>query len=244
MKKYLPIILLVSGILALGTVVIIIRGRAVEPDGLGEEGALIEVSLNDRPVASLTPTQDGHWLKLKIEKLEIEAESLDYIISYKLPDGRTQGVPGTIKLAGQDVIERELLLGSESSGKFRYDEGVEEGALTLRYRNDKGQLLIKFETDFKLQTAVEEAISVDGEFAYVFEEEIDGYSLVMKTFGVPEDLEAEIASGPWGVFVSSEEKMPGEVTLKGISTVLRFTDIGWNELANNASEDTGIFVGR
>src|SRR3989344_4056334 len=133
MKKYLPLILVGVGVLVLVGGFLVIRGsenKGNQTPRVQDEtqASLPEIALADRPIASLTPTNDGHFLNLKIEKIKIpDAVTMDYEMTYQLPDGRTQGAPGTIKLEGQTVVERKLLLGSESSGKFRYDEGVKQG---------------------------------------------------------------------------------------------------------------------
>jgi hypothetical protein len=137
-KKYLPIALVVLGLLVLVAVYFLVIKGGTDEVAEDDESALVEVSLADSPVASLTPTADGHWLNMVVTKLNPMVEmhnaaTMDYELLYKLPDGRTQGVPGTIKLTGQESIENDLLLGSESSGKFRYDEGVEQGTFTLRF---------------------------------------------------------------------------------------------------------------
>ena len=46
----------------------------------------MDVALPERPVVSLTPTIDGHYLNLKIEKIVIDAKSLDYELLYKTKD--------------------------------------------------------------------------------------------------------------------------------------------------------------
>jgi len=66
------------------------------------------------------------------------AASMDYELIYSTSDGGQQGVPGTVKLTGTD-IDRPLLLGSESSGKYRYDAGVEQGTMTLKFRDASGK---------------------------------------------------------------------------------------------------------
>lgn len=120
MKKFIPLILLVVGVVVLLLVYFLVIKPSKTQTGNEEQvSSLMEVSLDDRPVASLTPTADGHWLNLKVDKINIPAATMDYELLYDLPDGRTQGVPGTITLNGLKVIERKLLLGSESSGKFR-----------------------------------------------------------------------------------------------------------------------------
>ena len=167
---------------------------------------LAEVAFADRPVAMLTPTEDGHYINLKIDKITLpKAVSLDYELLYGLPDGRTQGVPGTVDLEGKTSFERKLLLGSESNGKFRYDEGVVDGSLTIRLRDSKGKLLAKFSTKWHLQSTDTELTSIDENFTYVLEKKPKGmYFVTMETFGVMDKSITSVESGPYGVFSSSE----------------------------------------
>jgi len=171
-----------------------------------ESEVAIEVAFADRPFASLTPTSDGHYINLKIDKIKLpKAVSLDYELLYTLPDGRTQGVPGTVDLKGETSFERKLLLGSESSGKFRYDEGVTDGSLTVRLRDSKGKLLAKFSTKWHLQSTDLELTSIDQNFTYVLDKKPKGmYFITMETFGLPAS-EASVSDaklGPYGIFTS------------------------------------------
>lgn len=235
MKKYLPIILFIIGLLVLGGVFFFLR-RGGSSEVESEEN-VPDIPFGQRPVTSLTPSEDGHWLYLSITDITFPAETVDYELLYKLPDGRTQGVPGTVKLSGGD-IERELLLGSESSGKFRYDEGVKEGTLTLRFRNDKGKLTGKLTTDFHLQTDTDTLTSVDSKFKFVLDEADDNYYVVMSTFGSPSELPGDLKEGPYGVFTSSEGEINGMPEL--IGDTYRFEDGGWQKVED--SSQTGIFV--
>lgn len=240
MKRYLPLILFVIGLGALTAAFFVFKGKKTSVET--EETALQEVVLEKRPVTSLTPSEDGHWLNLKIEKIVLDATSFDYELLYKLPDGRTQGVPGTVKLDGQKTIERELLLGSESSGKFTYDEGVEQGTLTLRFRNEKGKLLVKFSTQFHLQTDTKKLTSVDGNFSYTLTKTpLKTFFVTMETFGLPGDAPAEVASGPYGVFSSAKTSLAGSVGMSG-NTIYRWTGSKWQVLEDGSSSDLGIFV--
>lgn len=206
MKKYLPFILLGVGILVLILVFVLIKNKKA-PVAVDDSSTLVEVDFKDRPFASLTPTSDGHYINLKIEKLKLpKALTMDYELLYSLPDGRVQGVPGTAELKDISVFERKLLLGSESNGKFRYDEGVEEGNLTVRFRDSKGKLLAKFQTKFKLQTNVSELSSIEEDFVYKFDRpQKTGYFITMNTFGLPESSSVtSVTDGPYGVFSSSD----------------------------------------
>lgn len=243
MKKYLPLILLAVGLLVLGAVFYFISRSTKQGGTPEEETALIEVALGDRPVAGLTPTDDGHWLLMKIEKIKISATTLDYELLYTLPDGRTQGVPGSINLKGEETIERKLLLGSESSGKFRYDEGVEEGTLTLKFRNNDGKLVAKFATRFHLQSNTKELTSVgDGISLTLAKTPAKTFFVTMETFGVYADPPAELKEGPWGVFSSSKSKLSGEVDL-GTAKIYRAAGTRWEEITGGNTSDLGIFIG-
>lgn len=203
-KKFLPIIFLGVGVLLLVLVFIFIKNKksAVVVD---DSVALVEISFPDRPFASLTPTTDGHYINLKIDKITLpKAVSLDYELLYSLPDGRIQGVPGTVDLKGQTSFERKLLMGSESNGKFRYDEGVKDGSLTVRLRDSKGKLLAKFSTKWHLQSTDLELTSIDQNFTYKLDKKPKGiYFITMETFGLPvgETLSA-VDEGPYGIFTS------------------------------------------
>jgi hypothetical protein len=238
MKKYWPVLLFLAGVLVLGGVYFfVVRGRSKELP-VDEEEIVAEIPLEMRPLVSLTPTGDGHYLELKIEKLKVDAASLDYEVLYQTGGGITQGVPGTVTLGDEDPIEREILLGSESSGKFRYDEGVEDGTLTIRFRDDKGKLVGKLMTEFHLQSGVDLLTSVDGKFSYQMSGIEKTFFVTMETFGVPEMPSGEVVAGPFGSF-SSESGFEGEVKLEG--NVVRWGRSDWEEATSN--DDIGIFVG-
>lgn len=207
-----------------------------------EEETVAEIPFEKRPFTTLTPSEDGHWLEMKIDGIKVDAESLDYELLYKLPDGRTQGVPGTIQIEGGKDIERKLLLGSESSGKFRYDEGVENGTLTLRFRNGKGKLVGKLTTDFHLQEADDVLTSSDGKFKYEFDKTPKrGFFVVMNTFGVPQAFSKTVKSGPFGVFSSLETELSGTVKMDG-NVLYELAEGDWQKLEGGKAADLGIFV--
>ena len=205
MKKYLPLILLLVGALVVAGV-FILRGRKTDDSDNGDdEAALLDLPLEERPVISLTPTSDGHYLILKVEKIMFKPASVDYLLLYNTAEGVQQGVPGTVSLTGgKDSFEEKLLLGSESSGKFRYDEGVETGSVELKFRNDKGKLIAKFVTDFHMQTEEEELTSADGKFNYTVDELGEGvFYVTMQTVGIPpSDLKAVTSKDGYSVFSS------------------------------------------
>lgn len=242
MKRYLPFILLGVGIIVLVVVLLVVKKNKSNVP-VAQEDITVALPLNEKPVASLTPSADGHWLKLTLTKILSSAASMDYELLYQLPDGRTQGVPGTIQLIGQDKIERDLLMGSESSGKFRYDEGVKAGTLTIRFRDSAGKLVTKLTTEFALLSKTKELKSIDEKFDYKLAlVNSKDYFVVMETFGVSAEPPAEVASGPFGVFTSSKTAISGTVTLEG-TNIYYYSGSAWTKLDSGKSSNTGIFVG-
>jgi hypothetical protein len=131
------------------------------------------------------------------------AASIDYELLYKVTNGTTQGVPGNIPLKGESSLERDLLLGSESSGKFRYDAGVETGTLTLRFRNDKGKLIGKVSTDFHLQNGTVTLTSVDNKFKYVLDKPASKvWFVTMQTFGPADKTNLVVEQAPYAIYSS------------------------------------------
>lgn len=216
LKQKLPLILVGVGVLILLIVGFFIfksrkSGGEVEP-----EENIPELTESQWPAVSLTPTEDpkaanslGHFLKFRVEKINVAgATSMDYLLVYSTSDGGQQGVPGSVKLAG-DNIEKMLLLGSESSGKFRFDAGVTTGSMTITFRNDKGKSIGKLTTDFHLQTEETELTSVDGMFKYTLAKPAKGvFFVTMKTFKEP-TVPMVVWKDGYGVFSSDGKEHAG-----------------------------------
>lgn len=246
MKKFLPLILVFVGVVVLVGVFVLVKGKKGQDSSTDDETALMNVPLERRPVVSLIPTSDGHYLKLRIEKLLKEAATLDYDLLYQNAEGVTQGVPGKVDLKGQKTVEEELLLGSESSGKFRYDEGVENGSLSLKFRNGKGKLLAKFELEFKMLSDTESLVSSDGKFVIQLTEGSGmGFFVLMETLGMPESPQKEVKAGPYGFFSSKSDKFSGRVSIDQYKVYMHVTGPRWNFIDGEEKLDSesGVFIG-
>lgn len=219
MKKKILLILVAALILVVIIVAFIIKGRKSSSGSSNEDESNVPVlSESQWPAISLTPTDKsdvsgslGHWLTFKVEKINIEgAASMDYLLVYNTSDGGQQGVPGTIQLVG-DSVEKKLLLGSESSGKYRYDAGVETGTMTITFRDSNGKSLGKLTSDFHLQSGVTELTSVDGTFKYTMDKIAKGvYFVTMKTYAEP-TVSSVIWQNTYGVFASDGKTHAGTV---------------------------------
>jgi hypothetical protein len=220
MKKFLPLILIGSGLLIIIGVIFFLSKNSKKVTTVNEENlAIPELPASQRPVISLIPTNNpkdaksdnGKMLDLKVQNINIPgAASMDYELVYTTGMGIQQGVPGTVKLDGTD-IDRPLLLGSESSGKFRYDTGIETGTITFKFRNGSGKLIGKLQGDWHLQTGVTELTSVDGSFKYTLDKEAKGvYFLTMQTFAEPNINSVVISANGYTIFASDGKAHSGK----------------------------------
>lgn len=106
---------------------------------------LLELKEEEKPYVSIIPSSDGHWLTLKITKINSQIKKIDYDLVYTAADAGMEiekGAGGTFDVVGSSA-ERKILLGTESctSGcKYKYDNGVTGGNLTLTLSTSSGQV--------------------------------------------------------------------------------------------------------
>ncbi len=216
MKKNLTIILIIVAILLLaGGTFFFIKSRKAKDTSLGKkpEGVLIETTLAERPYVTLAPSSDGHWLTVEVSRIR-DADTLEYELLYNTASGATQGSISTVKLNGDSSYSKKILLGSESAGKYKFDEGVTRGTLTIRLRGGPGTR--KFVTDFHLQQDEEELMSIDNNFSIEGTFPKTNFYLTMMTIGLPGDFnEGEVIAGPYEAFSPGADTIKkGTVSLK------------------------------
>ncbi|MDD4937830.1 MAG: hypothetical protein PHX34_02315 [Candidatus Shapirobacteria bacterium] len=125
-----------------------------------------ELILNDaeKPYINLIPQSDGHRLTLKITNIPQSITEVEYDLIYSAQDEDLEiekGVGGTAKIEGSS-LERELLLGTESCTngcKYKYDEGITGGTLTLNFTNNDGKSAL-YEAPFVFKSSAN--INKDG----------------------------------------------------------------------------------
>lgn len=211
MKKNIIFILVGLGVLIVVIAAFLMaRSNKNKDVDIEEEETIVELPQTQWPAITLTPTSDpkapnslGHFLDFRIQKINVpNASTLDYLLVYNTSDGGQQGVPGTIKITGTEA-QRTLLLGSESSGKFRFDAGVSEGTMTLTFRDAKGKSLGRISSDFHLQSGVTELTSVDGSFKYTLDKVAKGvYFVTVKTLAEPQGVTTVVWRDGYGVYSS------------------------------------------
>ena len=115
------------------------------------------------------------------------------------------------KLTGGD-IEKKLLMGSASSGKYRFDAGVSTGTMTITFRDSQGKSVGKLSTDFHLQSGETILTSVDGKFTFNLDKVAKGvFFVTMPTFVQPEASQYVFWQNGYGVFASDGKPHAGKV---------------------------------
>lgn len=98
---------------------------------------------NLRPKVEIKSRADNKALIVTFSNLK-NFSTLQYELSYLTKDEIPQGVIGSpITLAGEDSIEKELLLGTCSGTvtlKCRYDEDVHQISLSAKYTDKNGEV--------------------------------------------------------------------------------------------------------
>lgn len=85
---------------------------------------------------------------LRIKDIPKKTKTIDYEISYQTKDQGLQGVIGTIDLKGETEYNKEIFLGTQSSGHSVYHQVVGPLKLSLKFSGDYGERF--FEKDFEI----------------------------------------------------------------------------------------------
>lgn len=247
MKKGLIIFLIVLGVLVILGVGGFFLFKAKKPAEEGiptpkPEGVLIEVPLEEQPYVVLIPRADGKEFTMEISNIK-DANTIEYELVY-LSQGLSRGVVGAINLNGETTISRKLLLGTCSRNVCKYDEGVEEGTLTLRLRGAGGTR--KVTADFHLQKGVNELTSVDGKFKFTGKLPTGSYYLTMSTIGLLVPIEKEILAGPYGIFTAGSTSIKGgKVFFEDINSsaeIYAWSEKAWEKLENSQANLLSVFI--
>lgn len=168
---------------------------------------LVEMTIDQKPYISLTPRTDGHQLTLKISHIPTDITQIEYELIYTATDGTIEmekGVGDTLKVEST-LITKNLLLGTASctnTCKYKYDEGVTGGILSLIFINSAGQMST-YETNFILNSSAQinktKNISLS-EFTINATANSGQYFVLLENYGMPNS--STLADKIYSVFAS------------------------------------------
>lgn len=232
-----------------------------------QSGPVEEVDLvfdAEGPYAILSPRRDGNALILNIKRTS-SYDSISYDLAYTstvqetamsgskvLDDGEggnaggsiDRGVSGTIDTKGKrGEYEQEILFGTCSKNVCKYDQGVENGTLTLHIK--KGNKAYRMIAQWHLQkpdVALGSLTSGDGHLLYKVEGDRNthsniGFSIVSDLMGVPKTPQGKSVSGKaYSINAPVAKSIAGgQVSLElaenpGVSAKLYRYGTDWEEL--------------
>jgi len=209
MKKNLTIVLIAVAVILIIGGIFLIKGKnknQTADENQQDQKKTLETPLEDRPYVALIPRTDGKEFTLEISRIK-NAKTIEYELVYE-SQGLSRGVIGSVEISsGETEVSRKLLLGSCSKDVCKYDEGVEQGSLTLRFRGTEGTR--KFEASFHLQQGNKELTSVDQNFKLSGKFAATTFYLTMPTIGLPEKVENKVISDSYGVFTAGSNTVKG-----------------------------------
>jgi hypothetical protein len=168
------------------------------------------IDIEKRPYVTLVPREDGNEVGLSIIDLKGREKLVEYELEYQA-GSLLQGAGGRIDLAEEPLpVTKNLLFGSCSKGKCKYDEDVSGGSLALYFENGedygvKGDFTIKQMSEaegvFRSRDVKAELdVGEDGLGNSVF-------IIVASTIGLPEKVDGDVIEGPVGFFTAGIEKI-------------------------------------
>lgn len=205
-----------------------------------EKEGLKELSLDQRPYATLTPGPSCEYT-LALARIQTKPEKIEYEIVYRDEKGVTQGASGTLKVTGRESISKDVLFGTESSGHRKCDKGVEEGSITLRYRNGEGKLIAKLETDFVIVEGGK-MVKLGDNLTVTLGKPSTSKLLAMGTVGLPEKAPGQIAQGPFGVFTSGKANVDARIEFDGSGKLHGWNGTKWAELEGDKASFLGTYI--
>lgn len=203
-----------------------------------------KLAIKDRPYVVLTPRADGKEVTLTIDKVT-KATNAEYELEYTA-GSMIQGVFGELDFATEGLpLSKDLLFGSCSKGKCRYDENVSGGSLTIRF--DGGDEPYTLKSDFNLQMMADrEGVFTSKDIKASLDVgtslSSSTYLVIHHTMGLPAAIEGEVLAGPYAFMTASAQTLKGaELTIKSKDDLteakLMFWDgESWEELVAEMDE--------
>lgn len=231
----------------------------------GTPGEEVDLAFDaEGPYAILSPRRDGNALVLTVKRTS-SYDSISYDLAYtssvdetivtgrKISEDGEEGASGSIDRGVSGTIntedkkgeyEQEVLFGTCSKNVCKYDQGVENGTLTLHIK--KGKKAYRMITQWHLQkpdVALGNLTSGDGHLVYKLNVDRQtlaniGFSIINDLTGVPKLPGGKIVSGKvYSLNVPLAKELPaGDVSLELAENpgdgakLYRHDRIDWKEL--------------
>ena len=124
-------------------------GKNVKEPEVTIEPTVILPTISEDIKVDLSGKNSNRIVILKISGLSDDLLSIEYELTYTTGAGLVKGALGKIVLKGEkEIIRDDIVLGTCSSGRCVYDEGVDSITLSLKFNSQKGSSV--FQKTFSL----------------------------------------------------------------------------------------------
>ena len=204
-----------------------------------------QLEISKRPYVALLPYPNSarcDGVEMLIENLKNGETLAEYELEYTAGP-LIQGVFGRRDLTEAGAEHQPLEFGSCSKGKCKCDKEITGGSLTLNFSLPDDEYSLK--SDFSLQTVEkgqEEITSTDARLLIDVNSALPDNTqvIVMKTMGLPGEINGEVLAGPYGIFTPRNIKLKKaiEVSLqtKDEGKLMFWNGKAWQELDVEASD--------
>lgn len=145
-------VIIAGGIIIFIILAFIVISRFLSPgqEAVSTDKQLVQEELiptvDSSVIVTLRHTIDGKEVILKVENAPAGTESIDYELSYQTEKQGLQGVIGVITLSGKNGYEKQMTLGTCSSGRCVYHEVMGKIKVNLKFTGSYGEKV--FEKEF------------------------------------------------------------------------------------------------
>lgn len=102
-------------------------------------------TVDSSTILTLTPIQEKKEIKMAIKGIPRDTSAVDYELSYETRLQGSQGVIGSISTVVGSAIEKQITLGTCSSGRCVYHEVVGPIKATLKFTGSYGERMLEKE---------------------------------------------------------------------------------------------------
>lgn len=211
-----------------------------------------DISIDQRPYITLEPKSKvepkslGHWVTLTVDNPGNFTKT-EYEFEYTT-GSMIQGGMGRIDfVVEKPPVAKEIAFGSESKGKYKYDEGVQGGKFIFHLFTDEEEALLK--TDFnlvKVTASNKELTTPDGKATITLGKNdlANGdFVIIASTLGLPVSVPGEVLAGPYGFYTDSLDNLSDStISFNQEGTVLYFDGQSWEEVTDGEIQSLGTFV--
>lgn len=262
MKKILPILLII--VLVIGLLGI----KFLRKPGVNQETNKItskpkveninQLPLEKRPYIIIEPKSEtrpsdyGHWITVIIDKAN-EYQSVEYDVEYQAGN-LIQGFMHRVDFSKEKLpVAKEGFFGSESKGKYKYDENVKSGSILFKFFKDATNY-DALKNYFNLQNMEEQKgffTANDGKANLEIganDLNANDYVVITSTLGLPASIMSKVLSEPYGFYATRAVKLKNAtLNIKSKEDLAKAKILGWDgkqwqEYKTSIKEETASTV--